>query len=331
MAYNSIPTRTSSDANSASDVNALMENDAYLKALIDGKAQWNFINTYSITADYAILDTDGYQVIFVNPASRAITVTLPTLADNLGRVITIKVITAGGAVTLDGEGAETIDGATTFVMQSSGDHCAVIGETTGWRILSACSKLDTGWINTADWSAHDIGNSQLTYDTLTGTFTVGEVITEYTDAGRTTPSGVSGIMISDTGSVCVMKNMAGIGVWTNNYYLKGMTSNAVALVNVSTKNVDSNITHNLGKNITNLTIKAFCSFGTTGSDATGKRLLDNGADYGNDYGSGPTGINTNSLLYSTFTSGATCYTDAGAIATLTTEDYSYKIIVERVI
>jgi hypothetical protein len=254
----------------------------------------NPFSSTTVTATYTILDYDNYDTIFANPSALAFSVNLPTLADNIGRIIQVKVIAAGGAVSLTPEGAETIDNVNAaFVIQSSGDHCTVVGETSGWRILSGKQTLETGNINRSDNTNVHVGSSQLTYDTLTGTFTVGEVITEYTDAGRTTPSGVSGIMMSDTGSVCVMKNMAGTGVWTNNYYLKGRTSNAVALVNVNTINVDTNLTHNFGVSVIKLTVSIFVSSDGAEANFFSVPLCVDTNNY--IYGAGIIGVNTNSF------------------------------------
>lgn len=67
--------------------------------------------------DYTITDTDGYSLILMSGGSSDRTVTLPTLADNQGRTITVKRIDAPSSgqasIIIDGEGSETIDGATT--------------------------------------------------------------------------------------------------------------------------------------------------------------------------------------------------------------------------
>ena len=61
--------------------------------------------------DYTVLDDDGYRAIYVTPGASDRTVTLPTVADNDNRLITIKKIGDGaGAVIVDGEGAELVEG-----------------------------------------------------------------------------------------------------------------------------------------------------------------------------------------------------------------------------
>src|SRR5688572_24712408 len=70
------------------------------------------------SADYTVLDTDRIRTILMTTSTTNRTVTPPTLADNLNRVITIKKMdnTATGNVIIDGEGSETIDGTTTFTL-----------------------------------------------------------------------------------------------------------------------------------------------------------------------------------------------------------------------
>lgn len=204
------------------------------------------------TADYAVLDDDGYDLVLVDSRTGAKTVTLPTLSANQGRVITVTAEYLGGAITIDGEGAETIDGIASCVLQSKDDFVRVVGTSTEWKIISCRQSMSTGWVNTNDWTDRTLGNINLIYDNLTGTFTVGEVVNEYSDSGRTTATGKSGIIMSNSGTVLVLKNVAGGGTFTNNYYLKGATSAATADVNGATKNVDTNLYHGMGRNLREL-------------------------------------------------------------------------------
>lgn len=87
------------------------------------------------SADYTILDTDGYTHILVTAAAN-VTITLPTLADNIGRYITItKVDSGAGKVIIDGEGTETIDGDTTKTIVYQWDSMTIhAGSTSGWNV-----------------------------------------------------------------------------------------------------------------------------------------------------------------------------------------------------
>jgi hypothetical protein len=195
------------------------------------------ISTATKTADYTVLDDDGYEQIFVNPTGKTITITLPTASANTGRRLIVKVTHAGGAVTVNGEGSETIDGATTFVMQSQYDFLDITCNGTTWFINSCYAKLDTGWINTADETNREMGSQQVTYNGASGSFTLGETITEAT-------SNNTGIIIADSGTVLTLKNVTGTGVFTNGRQITGSTSSVTANVNGNTINQDTNVTHN---------------------------------------------------------------------------------------
>jgi tetrahydrodipicolinate N-succinyltransferase len=88
----------------------------------------------SVSATGAIVATDG--MVTVNAAAGAVTMTLPAVATVSGRVVTVKKIDASGnAVTVDGNGAETIDGAANFPLAAQYDSLTVIAGATEWHII----------------------------------------------------------------------------------------------------------------------------------------------------------------------------------------------------
>lgn len=109
------------------------------------------VNVLTKTASYPILDSDfnGYTevLIYANGNGAVVTTTLPTLADNIGKIVTVKVIDDSNLCKLEGEGAETIDGMDEIELPKTGDHLTVIAEATEWRILNeniTCQlRLDT--------------------------------------------------------------------------------------------------------------------------------------------------------------------------------------------
>lgn len=145
MAYSQLPTRTTSDANASSDVNQLQTNIEALKGgtgsaapsvtLEDFKnAKPDFIT--KTNTDYAILDNDGYSTIAFSTGNTNRTCTLPTAADNAGRYLIIMKTDSGtGKVTIDGEGAETINGVASVDMelQYTALHLKCTG--SGWIIV----------------------------------------------------------------------------------------------------------------------------------------------------------------------------------------------------
>lgn len=85
------------------------------------------------TDDYVITDTDALTGIVVN-ASSAKTMTLPTLADNQGRVLAFVNKGSGEAV-VDGEGAETIEGFASVYL-GAGDYLVLMAEATEWKRIA---------------------------------------------------------------------------------------------------------------------------------------------------------------------------------------------------
>lgn len=90
-------------------------------------------------ADYTVTDVDGYTLILMSTGNTNRTVTLPTVSDNSSRQIKIKKVDSGtGQVIVDGEGAETIDGATTYTMYVQYDEITIQANNPGttWNIIN---------------------------------------------------------------------------------------------------------------------------------------------------------------------------------------------------
>lgn len=87
---------------------------------------------------YIILDDDGYNLIVCGGTLAADrTVTLPTLADNLDRVLQFVNLSPSGSYEwiIDGEGAETINGTTSWRMKTYGECFSLVGTATTWAVL----------------------------------------------------------------------------------------------------------------------------------------------------------------------------------------------------
>lgn len=112
------------------------------------------------SADYAVLDTDGITNVLMTTGASDLTVTLPTAADNSGRVLAVtKVDSGAGKVTIDGESSETIDGDTTKVIYAQYDSLLLQCNGTGWNILARKAlnvKVDTTAASNVTLSAVDI-------------------------------------------------------------------------------------------------------------------------------------------------------------------------------
>lgn len=86
---------------------------------------------------YDVLVTDG--VLLVDTQSGAVTLNLPAAADAAGQVLTVKRMGTGvNAVTIDGDGAETIDGsATNTDLDAQYDVLTIVSDGSEWLILNS--------------------------------------------------------------------------------------------------------------------------------------------------------------------------------------------------
>jgi len=107
-------------------------------------------------AAYTILDNDGYRTIVTDTTMTAArTVTLPTAADNTDRIITIKKTDSGAfTLTVDGEGAETIDGAATMLLSSQYDSITVQSNGTNWHMID--NSIKNRWQTISGNSDEDV-------------------------------------------------------------------------------------------------------------------------------------------------------------------------------
>lgn len=94
--------------------------------------------TLSKTADYTVSDTDP-DIVLVGSLGASATITLPTAADNAGRIIRVVVSGDPGAfdVIIEGEGAETINGALNKTNSDQYSVIDVICNGTGWVIVNS--------------------------------------------------------------------------------------------------------------------------------------------------------------------------------------------------
>lgn len=90
--------------------------------------------TVTKTGNYTITLDDGF--VAVDATAGAVTITLPTAAAAAGFEFIVKKIDASAnAVTLDGDGAETIDGAATLSLPTQYASAAVLSDGTTWWVV----------------------------------------------------------------------------------------------------------------------------------------------------------------------------------------------------
>jgi hypothetical protein len=93
-----------------------------------------FYYARAVAASGAIVAQD--EVIRATGGAAGITLTLPTAASMNRRRITAKKIDAGvGTVTIDGSGAETIDGSLTFVLAAQYDSVDLYSNGVSWDVV----------------------------------------------------------------------------------------------------------------------------------------------------------------------------------------------------
>lgn len=97
---------------------------------------FNFLSVVTKTAAFtAKVDDD---VILGDATAGAFSVTLPTAVGIRGRRYTIKKIdSSGNAVTIDGAGAETIDGAATVALGTQYAFRTIVSNGTNWSVISS--------------------------------------------------------------------------------------------------------------------------------------------------------------------------------------------------
>ena len=98
-------------------------------------AQW-YIHPDLVTKTAAYTATLNDKVILCDATTAAFTITLPTAVGNTDKVFIIKKIdVSANAITVDGNAAETIDGALTIVLSLQYDTLFIISNNVNWFIL----------------------------------------------------------------------------------------------------------------------------------------------------------------------------------------------------
>lgn len=88
----------------------------------------------TVTATGALLAAD--YLVLADASAGAVTLTLPAVALSEGALIVVKKTDASAnAVTIDGNGAETIDGAATQAVASQYDALTVACDGSAWWIV----------------------------------------------------------------------------------------------------------------------------------------------------------------------------------------------------
>jgi hypothetical protein len=103
-------------------------------AQIDTHIATSKINSIiGVTSGYTALSTDA--IITCGAGNQTFTITLPAVSPtNKGKAYHIKNV-GTGTITIDGDGAETIDGTTTKLLAAQYDCMSIVSNGTAWWII----------------------------------------------------------------------------------------------------------------------------------------------------------------------------------------------------
>lgn len=106
----------------------------WLDTAASGTGGLGVLNVTTITSNATL--TTSQTVVLCDASSGAITVTLPAASGNDGRHYHIKKIdSSGNAVTIDGNGSETVDGETTQAIAVQYNSIQLVCDGSVWHIL----------------------------------------------------------------------------------------------------------------------------------------------------------------------------------------------------
>ena len=91
--------------------------------------------TSVITTPVTLTDDDHIVLVDDDTVGGAVTVNLPASADSHGNIYTIKKLGTTGNITVDANGSETIDGATTLVITAQYDAPKIYCNGSNWFVI----------------------------------------------------------------------------------------------------------------------------------------------------------------------------------------------------
>ena len=109
------------------------------------------------SANYTVQDDDGFRLIRVTTGASDRTITLPTAADNVDRILHIlKDDSGAGLVIVDGESAERIDGAMDITIVNRYDSVTLYCDGADWFVLNNISAFSRTQKDSTDAAAAQI-------------------------------------------------------------------------------------------------------------------------------------------------------------------------------
>jgi len=287
-----------------------------------GRVTWQ----YSAVNASATLAPTGYTSYGCTAGTNGIRLVLPavSMAYTNIKLEFIKLDDTNSAITIDGSGAETINGLAQIFLIEKYQKIELICTGTEWIITKGSLIADTGWIDNSDWTTINLGCGNCTYDGKVGTFQVGEIIKEATSSN-------TGIIVADSGTVLTLWRVTGTGIWTNDRVITGQISGATANVNnaSTTKNASTNFYH--GWAVPSYMLTAFGYYSTARSEATSYQTYPSAGIDGVSYsGVLMNGVDTNNVKFECSGAGPLIIT-GGQTYNLGANDEHYRFVVKLII
>lgn len=129
------------------------------------------VPTVSKTANYTIVASDKGKMILCDATSGGFTITLlaAATAGNGYKLTVKKTDSSANAITVDGNGLETIDGATTQTLAAQYDTIEIVCDGSNWRVIM---KTVTAGLTTRTYYTSGSGN----YTTIAGKTTARVIV-----------------------------------------------------------------------------------------------------------------------------------------------------------
>jgi len=174
--------------------------------------------------------------------------------------------------------------------------------------------IESGWVNRSDWTNVHIGLVEITQDVITTAFNIGELVTGGT-------SNATGIVHYINGSVLVLKNVGGSGIFSDTETITGDRGGQATLTftGSSNKDVDSNVYHGLGQYPRYLNYNLYLS--TDGTEAN-SFLAQKGLTLHT--------ISDNEIKLQSDANGLAYINDSGVETARNTQDWYYNILIELI-
>jgi hypothetical protein len=127
-----------SAASAVDTVVEMFEGMTWVDSGVTTRVIWMGKRVHVVTAAYTLTSTnyDGIETIEAGGAGAAFTITLPLIARSRGRRLIVKRTHATNNITVDGSGAETIDGAANKRLDTQYACVELIGGATEWHLIS---------------------------------------------------------------------------------------------------------------------------------------------------------------------------------------------------